>query len=490
MSVLAGGAPISGEDPAVDFLRDDRMSGDLTLDAAEPFPLENPDDAPSAGRREEAYPPPVVAWWTVCVLTVLYSLSLMDRQVITLLVQDIRADLHISDFQVGLLHGLAFALFYVTFGLAFGWAADRFPRRGIVFLGVTVWSIAAASCGLARNFTEFLGARFGVGAGEAALNPAAYSIMADSFPKRRLATAMSLFGSGSFLGGAAATAFGGWLIDVLPDSAVLPVLGDLEQWRLVLILTGLPGLLVAFLVWSFREPLRRGRMQVRQTSPASVGAFMKRRWRFFTGHFVGYGLLAASAYGYGAWLPTYMVRQFDLPIAAVGAIVGGMVAVFGMGGTMLSGALADRLFSKGRKDAHLLLFVVMALAQVAVAIAAMSTQSLPVFLGFTAAFLALASYTGTAAAALQIVTPAEYRGQVSSFYLVVFTLLGIGLGPTLVGAFTTYVFADDSKVGWAMALNSALLLPVAALFLGSALKPMRAAVAEADQWTKDDLAAG
>lgn len=461
------------------------MSGDLTLDPKAIPPLKADATPAIAPRQEEAYPPPAVAWWTACVLTILYSLSLMDRQIVTLLVQDIRADLHISDFQVGLLHGLAFALFYVTFGLGFGWAADRFPRRGIVFFGVTLWSLAAASCGLARNFTEFLCGRFGVGAGEAALNPAAYSILADSFPKRRLATAMSLFGCGSVIGGAAASAFGGWLIEALPRAALLPVVGELERWRLVLILTGLPGLLIAFLVWTFREPARRGRMQARQASHGSVATFMKGRWRFFTGHFVGHGLLAAGAIGFGVWMPTYMLRKFDLPISTVGVIVGGMVAVFGLTGTMLSGALADRMFSKGRKDAHLFMFVVIALVQTAAAIAAIYAQSLLGFLGFTAIVLALASYTGTAAAALQIVTPAEYRGQVSSFYLVVFTLLGIGLGPTLVGAFTTFLFADDMMVGWAMALNAALLLPLAAVFLAFAMKPMRAAVAEAEQWTSD-----
>jgi MFS family permease len=214
-----------------------------------------------------------------------------------------------------------------------------------------------------------------------------------------------------------------------------------------------------------------------------VVAFMRKRWRFFLGHFAGYGLLAASAYGFGAWLPTYMVRKFELPISAIGAIVGLMVAVFGMGGTMLSGALADRMFSSGRRDAHLLLFVVLALVQVAVVFGAASADSLPVFLAFVAAFLALASYTGAAAAALQIVTPAEYRGQVSAAYLVVFTLLGIGLGPTLVGALTTYVFADDAMVGWAMAANSAILLPLAALLLFTALKPMRSAVTEAEHWS-------
>ena len=156
------------------------------------------DDSPApAAEAEAGYPARGVAWWTVTVLTILSCLSLLDRQIMALLIPDIRRELGLSDFQMGLLQGVVFSLFYVTFGLLFGWIIDRFSRRGVVYAGVTFWSLATAACGMASNFFQLMLARFGVGAGEAALNPAAYSIISDSFPKRRLSFALSVFGAGT-----------------------------------------------------------------------------------------------------------------------------------------------------------------------------------------------------------------------------------------------------------------------------------------------------
>jgi MFS family permease len=420
----------------------------------------------------------VSAWWSLTVLTFLYSISVMDRQVITLLVRDIRADLGITDFQIGLIHGAAFAIFYVSFGLIFGWAVDRFPKRPIIFLGVVFWSVAAAAGGLAHNLGQFLLARFAVGAGEASLNPAAFAIIADSFPRARQATAMSVFAAGGVLGGAAATAFGGWLIDFLPHMQhVLPGLQKLAPWRLIFILTGLPGLVVAFIIWTIPAPLRQP--HVSETGGQSSGAidFMLEHKRFFTGHFVGYGLLAASSAGVAAWLPTYMIREFALPVSIVAFNMAAIGSIFGIGGALLSGLVTDRWFASGRTDAHLRLYFGLAAVQIALVFGIAWTDSLPVLLALASAFFAMASFSGVAAAASQIATPSRFRGRVTATYLVCLNLLGMGLGPVLVGAFTTYVFGDDAKVGWAIAASSAILLPIAMLALASAMRPMRHAVA-------------
>ena len=157
---------------------------------------------------------------------------------------------------MGLLQGVVFALFYVTFGIFFGWLTDRFSRRGVISGGVTIWSLATAACGLARNFTHLMGARFAVGAGEAALNPAAYSMIADSFPKRRLSLATSVFGAGAYVGGGASPA--AWRVldrRVLPKTGLmLPILGQLSVWRIVFIAAGAPGLLVSVLIWTLVDP--------------------------------------------------------------------------------------------------------------------------------------------------------------------------------------------------------------------------------------------
>ncbi len=431
----------------------------------------------------DGYPSPASAWWTVAVLTLLYSISLMDRQIIALLVGDIRKSLGISDFGIGLLQGLAFSLFYVTFGLGFGWAADRFPRRSIIVIGVVIWSCAAAACGLARNFPQFLMARFGVGAGEAALNPAAYSLLSDTFPKHKQATAFSVFGSGSQIGSGLSFAVGGALLALVPTAGwTVPVVGHLEPWQLVFILTGLPGLIVVWLVYTIANPVRRGVIGQGHSNFTDALRFMKTRWRFYAGHFLAFGLLAASAYGYTAWSPTYVHRHFGLPMQEAAMLFAIQNLTVGVAGTLFAGAFVDRLFARGRTDVHLLYFGGVAVVGSLAMLAAINSPTLIGCMVFLSVFNFLNSFGGVAAAALQITTPNNYRGQVSSVFLFFFNLLGIGIGPTLVGAFTTYLYRDDGMVGWAMATNCLVMMPVIVGAVLIAARPMRLAVDDAEIW--------
>jgi MFS family permease len=431
---------------------------------------------------DPAYPRGSRAWWSVGVLTALYSLSLLDRQIIALLVPQIRSDLGISDFQIGLLQGMAFALFYVTFGLTFGWLVDRFSRRGMVFVGVSVWSLATMACGLARNFAQLATARFGVGAGEAALNPAAYSMISDSFPPHRRALAISVFGTGANLGGAASKVLGGFLIATLPAAGMtLPLLGHMETWRIVLLAAGAPGLLLALLIWTMVDPPRRERLQG-QGSLRDTLAFAGRHWRFYGGHFLGFGLMAASAVGHQAWAPTFLIRQYGLGISDIVTILTSIALVAGVGGTLLSGYVADRLFARGMKDAHLWCFIVGGVVQAATLVAAYTVDSLAGFIVFSFLFNLFAGFAGVAPGCLQLVTPNNFRGPISSGYLFCFMLIGTGIGPTMVGLLTTYLYQEDAKLGLAVATNAMLMLPLSVFCLASALGPMRRAVAESAVW--------
>jgi MFS family permease len=431
-----------------------------------------PDDA--------SYPKPWKRWFALGLLLILYALSLLDRQVLSLMVTDVRRDLHLSDFQIGMLQGLAFSIFYATFGLAFGWATDRFNRRGLIFGGVMVWSAAAAMCGLAKNFSQLAMGRFGVGAGEAALNPAAYSLISDMFPKRRLTLAMSIFGTGAAVGVGISLLAVGFLMHHLPEhGANLPLLGQQPRWRIIFLATGAPGLLLAFLIWLMPEPGRRGRVTVGKAGFRELRTFVGARWRLFFGHFTGFGLLASLGHASAAWFPTYLLRRFDLPMSQVVIILAATVAILSPAGTILAGTIIDRMFAAGRRDIHLRLFMVTAALQLVTIWLALSASTLPMFIVFYSLFIFLACYSGGAAAALQVVTPGEFRGQVASGYLFVFNLLGNGIGPVLVGALTTFVFASDDSLGLALGVTATLLLPLSMLALWSGLGPMRKAVAAA-----------
>jgi MFS family permease len=440
-----------------------------------------PDEAPGVTRTPSSapYPRTAQAWWTITVLLLLNIASCLDRQILALMVDDVKADLLVSDFQISLLQGMTFALFYTVFGLPFGWAADRFPRRWLIFAGVTAWSIAASACGLAQNFWQLMLARVGVGVGEASLSPAAFSLLSDTFPKHRLAFALSIYSTGAVIGAALALAIGGLLVGVLPDAGVMtPVLGHLAKWQVVYVVTGLPCILVGWLIFTIVDPVRRGRIS--QSAVKATGAlqFMAARWRFFGPHFVGFGLYSLCGYGIMLWSPAYMHRVFGWDMLVVGPTLA-MVMLTGVFGGSALGAIVDRLFARGRTDAHLRVYAVVALVQPFIVAFAILMNNPYVFLVSYGAYHLMSSFTGVSTAALQIVTPNQYRGQISASFLLVFNLLGLGLGATVVAALTSFVFHDPRMVGWSIVLTFAVLGPITAALFASAFRPMRDLVAAA-----------
>ncbi|PZQ63439.1 MAG: MFS transporter [Phenylobacterium zucineum] len=425
------------------------------------------------------------AWRALPVLIVLYALSLLDRQVLTLMVGPIKRDLGLGDFQIGLLQGLVFSVFYSAAALPIGWLVDRFARRPIIWLGVTAWGLAAAACGLAQSYVQLLLARLGVGVGEAALSPAAYSMLADLFRPARLALALSVLMIGSSLGNGAAIGLGGLVVSFAerPEGVSLPLLGHLASWQFVFIVTGLPGLVLGALIFLIREPARRGRMTAAGT--VSIGetlAFMRARRAFFTAHFLGFGLLSIVGWGFTSWLPTYMTRAFGWSIGQLSIPLALIIGLGGTFGTLASGALVDRLFGACRSDAHMRVYAVIAVGMTVCGVAAFQARDPWLFLLLATPVASVMTLAATAGAALQIVSPNEMRGQVGALFLLVMNGIGMGLGPTLVGALTDFVFRDETRLGLSMTLLFATLGPLAALALWLGLPAMRTAVALAGGW--------
>jgi len=218
-------------------------------------------DAPTA---PDDYPQPAYAWYVVVVLTLGYIVSFLDRQIFALLVQPIRHDMGLSDTQVSLIGGLAFALFYTFLGIPIGRLADRRSRRAIIATGITIWCVMTAACGLAHNYWQLFSARVGVGVGEATLNPSALSLISDYFPREKRGRAISFYNMGVSLGVGIANIIGAWAIALTSAMApiTLPLVGALRPWQLVFLLVGLPGLVVALLMFTVREPRRRDRVRI------------------------------------------------------------------------------------------------------------------------------------------------------------------------------------------------------------------------------------
>ncbi len=282
--------------------------------------------------REAPYPSIRYAWYVVSILTLVYTFSFISRQILSLLIAPIRHDLGITDTEVSLLIGFSFALFYTFFGIPLGRLADVRSRRSIIAAGLAFWSLFSAGCGLARSFAQMLFLRMGVGVGEASLSPAAYSIITDYFPKELLATAISIYSMGIYLGSGMAFLLGGIVVRFASSKQawVLPLFGTVRPWQLIFFAVGLPGLLVVPLLYTIREPVRRGALAHGPRPPMSqVFAYIFKNKGAFLSHNIGFGLLSLIAYSSAAWVPEFFRRVYHWEIPKIGLVYGSIIAVFG-----------------------------------------------------------------------------------------------------------------------------------------------------------------
>lgn len=434
------------------------------------------------------YPPRSVAWYATVVFAFLYWLSILDRFIISLLVDPIKRDLGITDLQFGLLHGTAFMVAFAIFGLMAGSLADRFNRRWIIFGCVTIWSLASAACGMVHNFWQLLIARLGVGAGEAGLNPAATSMIADFFPRERLTTAMAVFAMGSTIGSGCAYLLGGKIVDWVAamHAITIPIVGEIHAWQAVFYIVGIPGAFLSLLIFTVPEPARRG-AQIEQTGASvwqntlsaytNLLAFIRSRGRFFFFHYAGFGIAMIVVVGAGTWYPAHMARTFGWSAGQIGWALGLTLAIPGMLGNLMSGYCVDALYRRGYRDAQLRWYAGCLLVAIPAGIFALTATNPWFFIGGLSLFIALVSALPTCAgAALNLVTPNKLRGSGFAFFSLITGILGAGLGPVFIAAVSDYLFSGGASIGKAIATLIAICFPFSALLLLLGLRHMRDAV--------------
>ncbi|MCU9949299.1 spinster family MFS transporter [Pseudomonas sp. PDM13] len=435
--------------------------------------------------NNNGYPSSLSAWTTVAILMVAYVLSFIDRQILNLLVEPIRRDLVISDTQMSLLMGLSFALFYTVCGIPLGRLADTRSRRGLIAIGVLFWSAATAACGMAKLYWQFLVCRIGVGVGEAALSPAAYSLIADSFPQERRATAISVYSMGVYLGSGLAFLLGGLVIKFASaqGDVHLPLLGDVRPWQLIFLILGGAGVLFTLLMLAVREPARRGVGAGVAVPFSEVGRYIRANRRTVLCHNFGFAGLAFAGYGSAAWIPTFFIRTYGWDAGHVGVVYGSIVAVFGCLGIVFGGRLADRMAKRGRSDANMRVGLIAALGALPLVLVFPLLDNanwVTVLMAPTVFFLSMPF--GVAPAAIQEIMPNSMRGQASAIYLFVITLIGLGLGPTAVALVTDYVFADDKALRYSLLVVTSLAVFSSVVLLWMGLKPYRESIERLKQW--------
>ena len=420
------------------------------------------------GNPEDLYPRPAYAWYVVTILFFAYVVSFLDRQILSLLIEPIKQDLHLTDTMISLLIGFAFAIFYTIVGIPIGRMADSRNRKGIIITGVSVWSLMTSLCGLAQSAIVLFLARIGVGIGEASLSPSAYSIISDYFPREKRGRAASFYSLGIFAGAGLAFMFGGLISDFAARAvAGYSFLGGFRPWQITFIMTGLPGLLIVLLMLTVTEPTRRERLRSTGGSIplGEVIGYLKEHWQVYSALITGTAFISVASYSLFAWTPAYFIRVYHYTPREIGVSFGAVILVLGTASLILGSYFADRWFHKGHKGAHLDITIVMTGTGIIPVIFMLVTDTPgPTLAAIACLILFLSVHTGLSPTALQLITPNELRGQVIALYLFILNLIGLGCGPTAVALLTDRYFKDTSAVGHSLAI-----IIIAAMSIGVVL---------------------
>jgi MFS family permease len=413
-------------------------------------------------------------WYVVVICMLAYIFSFIDRQVLALMIEPIKRDLHLTDTQFSLLHGFAFSLFYAVMGMPIAYLADRFARPRIIASGIALWSVATAACGTSQSFAHMFISRMSVGVGEAALSPAAYSMLADLFPKSKLGRAVGVYSLGSFIGGGIAFLVGGYVLALLKHASVftLPLIGEVRAWQIAFFIVGLPGLFIALLVkLTVHDPARKGLAQdgagrVRRVSMTDSVRFIASHRKTFFCHYLGFSFYAMTLYCLMSWSPAFYMRRFGLTPIEAGYTLGTVMLVANTAGVFCGGWLSDRLLRRGHLDAPMRAAFIGAACMFVPAIAFAQTASLNLSLAWLVAAMFFASFPlATSAAAMQSLAPNQMRAQISAMFLLVSNLIGLGLGTTAVALITDKVFGSPLAVGQSMTIIDAVATALAVALL-------------------------
>ncbi len=429
------------------------------------------------------------AWFVVGALSLANMMSYVERQVPTLLFGPIKQSFGLNDTQVSLLAGFAFSIFYVCFGLFAGRLADRSNRQRIITVGIGLWGVATMSCGLAASFGQLFISRVFVGVGEATLGPSAISMLADYFAPDRLARALSVYTGAQYLGAGFALVAGGFVLELVSAIRVphLPFIGALAPWQSCFLIVGILGLLVAVPMMFVREPPRHGHRAgnspMAEPSFAETRRFLRKNWKTYTAHFTAFSISGAVGFGTVAWMPTFFMRTYGVAPQNIGYVYGLMLALLGGAGVLAGARLAEWLGARGYRDTY------WRTPLITLALSAIPASLVPLMPSETSCFVVLGVATFLSSfpvapiiAALQVITPNAMRGQVVALFFFLASILGNGLGPTLVAAVTDYLYGNEMMVGIAISTVTLVITPIVVLILMWGLKPYRESLARAAQF--------
>lgn len=412
------------------------------------------------------YPPARKAWVALIMLLLAYTCSFIDRQILSLVVQPIKADLAISDTQLSLLQGMSFAFFYSMLGIPFGLVADKWNRRNLIIGGLVAWSVATACCGLAGNFWQLFLGRMAVGVGEACLAPAAYSLISDSFRPQDRGRALTTYSSGVYYGAGLAFVAGGGVVAWSGEaSAWFAAIGFARlPWQTVFIIVSLTGLVLAPFLLLVQEPARRERAGG-NASLAVGAAFLAKRGRFYLALITALSCIGIVNFSFFSWTPAIFQRRFGWLPQEIGPVFGLMLAILGPIGTAVGGVIVDKVRSIPSDRVAVWVSVASSgLALPCALLAGFSPSPALALIGLAGIVFLISMPVSMGPYIVQTTTPNEFRGVAISIYLLILNVIGLGLGPLFTALISDKILKNEQMLGQSVAILSALMLPTAVCF--------------------------
>lgn len=400
-------------------------------------------------------------WYVLAILTIVYAFNFIDRQILVILQEPIKAELGLTDTQLGLLTGLAFAALYVILGIPIARLADISNRKNIIAASMVVWSGMTAISGMVNNFAHLMLARIGVGIGEAGCSPPAHSIISDYFPPEKRATALSIYSTGIYIG-------------IITGYVVGGLIAKAYGWRIAFYAIGVPGILfAAFLYFAVKEPIK-GQMDevdLKADNPSSgevVRTLLKKKTFILIA--LAAGFQAFGNYGVGNFMPSFLQRVHGLDIATAGIVLGLSTGIGGGVGTFLGGYLADRFRARDMRW-YLWIPILAGLLGILVNVIVFFSSTVPIVL--VAIFLSgalTAVYLGPAIAISHSLVNAKMRAFTSSILFFILNLIGLGLGPLVIGMVSDALTPalGDLSLRWAFCtVFVTTIIALSLLYLGS-----------------------
>ena len=431
--------------------------------------------------NSSSWPKPIYAWFFTSILLFAYIISFIDRQMINYLVVPIKEDMGLTDFEISFIQGWGFVLAYVIFSIPFGRIVDKVNRVRVLIGGIVIWSVATAACGFSKNSWQLVLSRSGVGAGEAALTPASWSIISDLFPVERRSFPMSIYLMGPYIGQGLSLLFGAQILRIYNEPVTLFESIIVQPWQIIFLIIAVPGVILGLLMFALKDPVRKevliSEKEEGTDSIKEVFAYVIKNIGAYMPLLIGSAFIVVLLYGVQSWVPTFLHRIHGWEHTRIGDQYG-LVALFAGSLGVVSGPMAEKYLTKlNFNAATIIVCIITAVALTIIGpVTFLSLSSDIVLIGIFITSFFITLPLALFATSLQNITPNQYRGVVSGLYVFTVNITGYGLGPMVVAFFTDKVFKSEMAIDLSMAAMFLICGPISFFIFYLGRKPFAKAL--------------